>query len=212
MPPDPNVFAALEEIHAGASADSQESETLDFKQEKERSRSDTEKMLVEAVLCFANSAGGNIVVGVRNKPGGPEALVGASLDPRVLKQRIFDQTNPHLAVDVVVFEFRETRLVVIRVPESPEIHADTQGRAPRRINTDCVHMSPAEQVRHREERRGIDWSGAASDRSLTAVSRRALDTPVSCWAGTPAPSDGRSRDERTRSCSWSWARFGKTVG
>ena len=29
----------------------------------------------------------------------------------------------------------ETRVVFIRVPQSPEIHADKRGRAPRRIGT-----------------------------------------------------------------------------
>jgi ATP-dependent DNA helicase RecG len=174
MPIDPAIPKALKTIYAGATADSQESETLDFKQESQRGRADTEKALVEATLCFANAVGGSTVVGVRNKPGGPEAFVGATLAPHELKQRIFEQTNPHLAVDVDVVDFHDTRLLVIRAPESPEIHADTQGRAPRRINTDCVNMSPAEQVRHREDRRGIDWSTAASDRPVADVSSRAL--------------------------------------
>jgi ATP-dependent DNA helicase RecG len=184
---DPTVLQALEAIYAGVPAESQESETLDFKQESKRSQGDTEKLLVEATLCFANSSGGNVVLGVRNKPGGPEALVGSTIDANVMKQKIFEQTNPHLAVDVESFEFRGTRLLVIRAPESPEIHADTQGRAPRRINRDCMNMSPAEQVRHREDRRGIDWSAAASDRAPTDVSRRALDVARDLLARHPSP-------------------------
>jgi ATP-dependent DNA helicase RecG len=172
---DPTVLHSLDAVFAGASAESRETERLDFKQESTRSRGDTEKMLVEATLCFANSAGGNIIVGVRNKPGGPDALLGTTLDTVLLKQRIFEQTVPHLAVDVEAIDFHGTRLLVIRVPESPEIHADSQGRAPRRINTGCINMSPAEQVRHREDRRGIDWSAVASDRPASDVSRRALD-------------------------------------
>jgi ATP-dependent DNA helicase RecG len=184
---DPTVLQALEVIYAGVPAESQESETLDFKQESKRSQGDTEKLLVEATLCFANSSGGNVVLGVRNKPGGPEALVGSTIDANVMKQKIFEQTNPHLAVDVESFEFRGSRLLVIRAPESPEIHADTQGRAPRRINRDCMNMSPAEQVRHREDRRGIDWSAAASDRAPTDVSRRALDVARDLLARHPSP-------------------------
>lgn len=171
---DPPILRTLETIYAGATADSQESETLDFKLESQRSRADTEKELLEATLCFANAAGGSTVVGVRDKPGGPDAFAGTTLDSRELKQRIFELTNPHLAVDVEAIDFRGVRLLVIRAPESPEIHADTQGRAPRRINTECINMSPAEQVRHREDRRGIDWSAAASDRDPADVSSRAL--------------------------------------
>lgn len=186
MPPEPAILTALEAIHAGATADSQESETLDFKQEPARSRADTEKGLVAATLCFANASGGSTVVGVRNKPGGPEAFVGTMLEPREVKQRIFEQTSPSLAVDVEAFDFRGSRLLVIRAPESPEIHADTQGRAPRRINTDCVNMSPAEQIRHREDRRGTDWSTAASERDIGDVSPRALGVARDLLARHPS--------------------------
>jgi ATP-dependent DNA helicase RecG len=187
MPPEPTVLVALEAVYAGATADSQESDTLDFKQESPRSRADTEKALVAATLCFANASGGSTVVGVRNKPGGPDAFVGTTLDPREVKQRIFEQTVPSLAVDVEAIEFHGSRLLVIRAPESPEIHADTQGRAPRRINTDCVNMSPAEQVRHREDRRGTDWSSAASDREVGDVSPRALAVARDLLVRHPSP-------------------------
>lgn len=184
---DPSILTALEAIHGGASAESQESETLDFKLESSRSRSDTERALVEATLCFANTMGGSIVVGVRDTPGGPAALVGATFDERVLKQRIFELSDPHLAVDVEAIDFRGVRLLVIRAPESPEIHADTQGRAPRRVNKECVNMSPAEQVRHREDRRGIDWSLAASQRDPADVSSRAIGIARDLLARHPTP-------------------------
>jgi len=187
MPPEPAILTALEAIYAGATADSQESETLDFKQESARSRGDTEKGLVAATLCFANASGGSTVVGVRNKPGGPDAFVGTTLETHEVKQRIFEQTDPSLAVDVEAIDFRGSRLLVIRAPESPEIHADTQGRAPRRINTDCVNMSPAEQVRHREDRRGTDWSQTASDRDVADVSPRALAVARDLLARHPNP-------------------------
>lgn len=147
---------------------------MDFKQESTRSQRDTERELVQATLCLANTYGGYTVVGVRDRPGGPDALMGTTLDARALKQRIFELTNPHLAVDVEPLEFQGARLLVIRAPESPEIHADSQGRAPRRINTDCVNMSPAEQTRHREDRRGTDWSTLASSREPAEVSPRAV--------------------------------------
>jgi ATP-dependent DNA helicase RecG len=187
MPIDDIIREALSAIHAGASPASQESDRLDFKQEIARSHGDTEKMLVAATLCLANSAGGYIIVGIRDKPGGPEAFVGARLDAPALKQRIFDQSVPRLAVDVEAFDFKGTRLLAIRVPESPEIHADTQGRAPRRVNTECVNMSPAEQARHREDRRGIDWSAAGSERPPADIVRRAVDVARDLLARHPSP-------------------------
>src|SRR5215212_10834867 len=191
MPPEPAILTALEAIYAGATADSQESETLDFKQESARSRGDTEKGLVAATLCFANASGGSTVVGVRNKPGGPDAFVGTTLETHEVKQRIFEQTDPSLAVDVEAIDFRGSRLLVIRAPESPEIHADTQGRAPRRINTDCVNMSPDEQQRHREDRRGIDWSGHASVRPRAHVSAEAVIVARELVGNHPDPARQR---------------------
>jgi ATP-dependent DNA helicase RecG len=160
---------------------------LDFKLESPRSRADTEKALVEATLCFANAAGGNTVVGVRDRPGGPDAFVGAALEVGALKQRIFELTDPPLAIDIEAIDFRGVRLLVIRAPESPEIHADTQGRAPRRINKECVNMSPAEQIRHREDRRGVDWSAAASEREPAEVVSRALGVARELLAHHPVP-------------------------
>lgn len=191
MSVDSSVIRALEAVYAGASADSQESETLDFKQESTRSQRETERELVQATLCFANAAGGNTVVGVRDRPGGPDALIGTTLDARRLKQRIFELTNPRLAVDVQTLEFQGVRLLVIRAPESPEIHADSQGRAPRRINTDCVNMSPVEQTRHREDRRGTDWSALASGREPSEISPRAISIARELLAAH------RDRDQRT---------------
>ncbi|MCL2769966.1 MAG: putative DNA binding domain-containing protein [Solirubrobacterales bacterium] len=198
MTVDPSVIQALEAIYAGQSADSQESETLDFKSEKPTGRTEMERRLVEATLCFANAVGGSTVIGVRDKPGGPDAFIGTTLDARELKQRIFALTNPHLAVDVEPIEFRGARLVVIRAPESPEIHADAQGRAPRRINAECVNMSPAAQIRHREDRRGIDWSAASSDRRISDLSSRALLLAWDLLSRHPSgerPALGRLGDE-----------------
>jgi schlafen family protein len=210
VPPEPTVLAALDAIYAGETADSQESDTLDFKQES-RSRADTEKGLVAATLCFANASGGSTVVGVRNKPGGPAAFVGTTLDPREVKQRIFEQTAPSLAVDVEAIEFRGSRLLVIRAPESPEIHADTQGRAPRRINTDCVNMSPAEQVRHREDRRApTGRAQRASETSVMCLCAR-LRLRATCSPATRAPSGRLSLGGRIVSCCSSSARFGRTA-
>jgi ATP-dependent DNA helicase RecG len=55
------------------------------------------------------------------------------------------------------------RLLFVSVPQSPEVHSDPQGRAPRRIGKDCLPMDPTEQMRLREDRLGIDWSALESD-------------------------------------------------
>lgn len=171
---DPAFGAALSAIRKGARAASLESETLDFKRDHKDGHKSTAGMVAAETICLANSRGGWVVVGVDDKGSGPDALVGTEIDVAYLKQCVWELSRPGLAVDVEELEVDGTRLVALRVPESPEIHADTQGRAPRRINTDCRNMTPAEQQRHREDRRGFDWSAQPSDRDLNDVSAEAL--------------------------------------
>lgn len=62
---------AVDHVLTGATADSVESGTLDFKRQG-RSRDDAVRGLAETAACFANANGGVVVVGVRDRPGGPE--------------------------------------------------------------------------------------------------------------------------------------------
>jgi len=167
------VDQAINRILAGVSADRVESSTLDFKEDKS-SLSDTEKLIAEAAICFANSAGGFIVAGVSDKITGQDAIIGSKLDPDKLKQRIYELTRPHLNVDITKHPKYPT-LLIINVPQSADIHSDTQGRATRRINTNCLPMGPDDQARLREERNGIDWSAQPSARSIDDVSSEALN-------------------------------------
>jgi hypothetical protein len=50
------------------------------------------------MACFANSAGGTVVVGVADSDSGPAALVGCDLESERAKHRIFEPTNPGLAL------------------------------------------------------------------------------------------------------------------
>lgn len=167
------VRVALEEIAAGARAHDLESETLDFKEEAPVELQAI-RDIVDAALCFANAAGGTVVVGVANKVSGPSAFTGTSFAADYVKKRIHDLTEPALLTDVVVENIEGKSLLLVRVPQSPEIHADKKGRAPRRIGTDCLPMSPFEQARLREERQGIDWSAAPSRRGIEEASPTAL--------------------------------------
>ena len=74
--PNEEVLSALVAIASGATPDSLESDTLEFKQPIARSRDDTARKLADASICFSNAAGGTTVLGVRDKPGGPDAFIG----------------------------------------------------------------------------------------------------------------------------------------
>lgn len=169
------VRAAINEIRSGRTAHEVESEVLEFKEDA-RSIEDTLRDLVDAVLCFANALGGTVVVGVANNVAGDTAFRGTRLLPDLTRKRVYELTRPSLVVDVALEAVEEVPLLVVRVPQSPEIHSDTKGRAPRRMGTACLPMSPDEQMRLREERLGIDWSAAPSTRPLSDVSPLALTT------------------------------------
>lgn len=92
-----------------------------------------------------------------------------------IKQRIYELTRPPLVVEVERLD-RFPTLLAIRVPQSPGIHSDTQGRAYRRINTDCLAMDPGQQERLREERGGVDWSAQSSGRPISDAVPAAVST------------------------------------
>jgi ATP-dependent DNA helicase RecG len=160
-------------LKGDASAHDLETETLEFK-EQGRSEEDAIRDAVDAALCFANALGGTVVIGVSNKLAGRAAFTGSTFEPALIRRRVYELTEPPLLVDSAELMWGETRLVVIRVPQSPEIHADKKGRAPRRMGTDCLPMSPAEMSRLREDRHGVDWSAGPSGRTPDAIVPAAL--------------------------------------
>lgn len=168
------VDAAIERIEAGARPADLESATLDFKEEKPGG-SDTARMIAEAVVCFANGGGGALVLGVRDKASGPEAFVGTAWTPDEVTQRVHELTQPPLWVEAARHG-RHPDVLVVTVPQGTQVHADSRGRATRRIRTDCVPMNPAQIAALEGERRGLDHSGGPSGRSIDEASPEAVAT------------------------------------
>lgn len=164
---------SLQAILAGTAARRLETGVLDFKEPKANLK-EAWSDLAEASVCFANSSGGTIVVGVVDSPGGQAAFVGCDLDTDTLRQRIYHLTTPPLLVEVEDLHFASKRLVSIKVPEGIEVYATTRGYTYHRVGDTCLPMRPAEVSRLAEERRGVDWSAAPSGRSPEDVDPLAL--------------------------------------
>ena len=113
---------ALRAIREGSTADEQESGTLDFKREG-RSQQDVAKDVAEAAACFANSQGGTLVVGIRDRVRGTEAFEGTSLDADVILRRVYQLTNPSVTVHVHEDSSDGVRLLIIDVPNPLSIKA-----------------------------------------------------------------------------------------
>lgn len=163
----------LTRIHEGERAADLESDVLDFKRQPD-SKDDAIKRLVDAAVCFANSAGGTLVMGIADAIAGPDAFLGCDLDPAIVQRRLFDLITPTLTVGARAIESHGCRLLVVDVLQSFEIHADKQGRSSQRVGTDCVPLSPQDHRRLREERLGVDWSGQRAERGRDEISSVAL--------------------------------------
>ncbi|NGM12637.1 putative DNA binding domain-containing protein [Verrucosispora sp. WMMA2044] len=164
---------ALARILAGETAAALESRTLDFKRQG-RSRDDTLRDLAAAAACFANGIGGTLVVGVHDRIAGVDALAGTDLDPIRVVQRIYELTQPALTVFSEAIEVSDTRLLLITVPRSPDIHQVDQ-RATHRVGTSCLPMTATQIASALADRRNDDWSAGDTDLARAEVSPVALD-------------------------------------
>lgn len=172
MARDALLTRALAAIVAGARPGDEEGPYLDFKRQG-RSRKDTARDIAESAMCFANAAGGFIVIGVADAERGPEAFLGSDIDPAWLARQIYELTQPALTVNADLITRHGVPLLVVQVPQGVEVHS-VGGRTTRRRDTSCLAMTPDEIARLVEERRGHDWSKAATDHGVDAVSAVAL--------------------------------------
>ena len=166
------------------SASSLEGQTLDFKTEKAHSR-ETAQDLAEAAVCFANAGGGTLVVGITDSGSGPSAFVGARANADDLRSRIHALTEPALVTDVDEFAFEGRRLLAIRVPEGLDVYSTKKGLVTRRWNDQCLPMRPADVSRLDDERRGNDWTGQSTSRSIEEIDPEALLRARTLLRGAP---------------------------
>jgi len=169
----PNYIAeALKAIVSGATADSLETQVIDFKQDSESPR-ETGKLLAKAASCFANADGGILVLGVKDAEAGPDAIVGTRHTPDWCRQRIHELSTPSLLVEAQEVEFEGHALVCIQVPRGLDVH-EADGRFTRRIGRSCERMSAVEIARLANERLQSDWSADASDATIDSIEPDAM--------------------------------------
>ena len=153
------VRLALQAIHDGATADSQESLILEFKEdptarEGKGARAKLVEKLLNEAICMANSeaATGHIIVGVADRATGADAFTGTELSEEDIARRIFNGTNPNMNVQVTAVHAWGVRLVVIHVPEARALYTRGDGAAKRRTADSQFSCQPMTE----ELRRAID--------------------------------------------------------
>lgn len=174
---------ALQQLEDGSTAASLESETLDFKRDPHtvtgrgapgNPQARLIEELVDAVVCFANSRGGRIVLGIDDRTPGREAFIGTQADPAVLRNRIYGNTRPQLTVPIEEIEFGGTRLLVITVPEGLDLVTDSKGKALGRQGTSCAPLTEDARRALAHERRNPDLTARPSDRPRRDVAPSAM--------------------------------------
>jgi ATP-dependent DNA helicase RecG len=152
---------ALRRIRSGVVTRKIESSTLDFEVPSARLK-DTLANLADAAVCFANAAGGTVVLGVADDVPGSAGISGTELAEDTVRRGIYERTSPGLDVSVTPVEFEGARLLRIDVGEGLEVYGTSVGRYSWRRGTDCMPMTADDVGRLREERRGDDWSARSA--------------------------------------------------
>ncbi|MDO5699471.1 MAG: putative DNA binding domain-containing protein [Dermatophilus congolensis] len=173
----------MQRILDGATADSLETDLLDFKRDPHtvsgrgapgNPQARLVEELVDAVVCFANGRGGRIVLGVDDRASSESAFVGTAADSTFLRNRIYGNTKPQLTVPIDEIEVAGARLLVITVPEGLDLVTDSKGKALRRSGTSCAPLSEDARRALAHERRNPDFTARASDRTWRDVAPAAL--------------------------------------
>ena len=120
--------------------------TVEFKSKVDASE------LVEAVVCLANTDGGQVLVGVDEKTGqivGAEPWPKMDLDPVRIEAHIAANTEPAVRVSVEVVDDGTSEVVVVAVPAADTVVATSKGKFVRRTlnvhgRPQCLPMRPSE--------------------------------------------------------------------
>lgn len=145
-----DVTTLLEELDHKV-ADDLEGQELDFKEWKEdASYREMIKVLVKAVVSFANAGMGIIIVGVKERVKGKEkALVGVPLDINNLQvqRSIYENTEPHITVkiDEVAIGYGTGRLFAIQVFPGMPPYTSTDGTGWIRVGKESMPLTGSKQ-------------------------------------------------------------------
>jgi ATP-dependent DNA helicase RecG len=100
----------------------------------------------KTAVAFANSNGGNLILGIENNIKGPQAFTGCPSDVEIWKidKGVRDGTKQSVHVKSTYHTYKDVELVEMNVPQGlfEGAHALTDGRAWYRAGPECVPMPP----------------------------------------------------------------------
>ena len=143
-------------IQAGESLD------LEFKGEERAPLND--RAIFEQAVCFANSEGGTLLIGVEDdrRITGARPRHGNTTEPAKLQAAIFNNTEPRINSRVSVISINGLSIIAVEVDPYPEICATKSGTALRRVmaadGPQCVPFYPHEHVSRRVNLGLLDYT------------------------------------------------------
>jgi ATP-dependent DNA helicase RecG len=167
-----DVVDLVERVASGTPADTLEGQRLEFKTGS--SLKDELAKIAEATVCLANADGGLVIVGVRDRPGGREALVGAQATEDQIVRHLVDAVNPPLTVGVDSGIVAGEAVVAINVIRGVRVHALSDGQVKARFGKSCIPLEPSQVAALEADRLGYDPSSRATDLSWRDADPSAL--------------------------------------
>lgn len=160
IPSREDILHLLDELDKGKIADDLESEVLDFKPWLADIK-ENQAVAVELAVCFANSEGGIIVFGVRDRTQGRRtAITGCTgYDLEVWRRAIYDATRPHITVELEELDVPQERLLLVRVPKGAKPpYGTSSGVFKVRVGKNCMPLDLDAFDRRQVATGAIDWS------------------------------------------------------
>lgn len=192
------LLRELDRLHS-ETADDIESDTLEIKRQP-RGRSELKSWLVEGAVCLANHRGGCILVGVADRTKGrAKAIVGiGEVSYRGLEREVYDDTDPHILIELEVIRLPEGTLLAAHVPRGLPPHTTSGGKAWIRVESSCVPLTGSAIARMVASSGSLDLSAAPVEGiTLDDLSREALEMGRDYLRRQPGVASLAQEDERT---------------
>ncbi len=140
-----------------------ENERVEFKENL-----DIKKILV-AVSAFANTHGGLIIIGVRDRDGKVVGVQIGKETPAKLANEIAQNTEPEVIPRLRIERCEDREVIVVEVDEHPVKPVMVRGRAYRRVGNSNRKLTPKEISELFEESVGLSWDAYPVDATLDDV-------------------------------------------
>jgi ATP-dependent DNA helicase RecG len=187
----------------------EEGQFLEFKEQETEEKKLIEK-LAEYAVCFANSEGGTVVIGVRDKSSGAIAFPGCTKEVDIPKivESIHSKTSNPIRTEISYHDYRGVKLLEIKVPKGlyKYGHALTSGARYERIGRSCQPVLPHSEPHLKTGVEFDPFMAAAENVTLKDMDRSTIDSVKELLRARPAYQGFLSMNQEDFVCSLGMAK------